>query len=88
MQVGPNLTDWSFHKKRPGHRLTQREEHVRHRGKMVSIRQGTRPQRKSTLLTPGLQTSYLQGCEDTSFCCLSRLLFGLCMATLANYSPL
>ena len=29
MQVGPNLTDWSFHKKRPGHRLTQREEHVR-----------------------------------------------------------
>ena len=27
--MGPNLTDWSFHKKRPGHRLTQREEHVR-----------------------------------------------------------
>ena len=27
--MGPNLTDWSFHKTRPGHRLTQREEHVR-----------------------------------------------------------
>ena len=27
--MGPNLTDWSFHKKRPGHRLKEREEHVR-----------------------------------------------------------
>ena len=50
--MGPNLTDWRLHKKRPGHRLTQREEHVRHRGKMVSTRQGERPQRKATLLTP------------------------------------
>ena len=26
--------------KRPGHRLTQREEHVRYRGERVSTRQG------------------------------------------------
>ena len=85
--MGPNLTDWSFHKKRPGRSLTQRDEHVRHRGKTVSTRQGARPQRKSTLLTPWPQTSHLQGCEDISFCCLSCLLFGLCMAALANYFP-
>ena len=39
--MGPNLTDWNFHKKRPGHRLTQREVHVRHREKMVSTKART-----------------------------------------------
>ena len=34
------------------------------------------------------QTSNLQGCEEMSFCCLSCLLCGLCIAALANYCPL
>ena len=58
---------WCPHKKRLGHRHTQREHH---REKSV-IYKPERAQKKSTLLMDRSWTSSLQNYENISVCCLS-----------------
>lgn len=66
-----------YKKRKLGHRLTQREEHVKTQGKRwPSTSQGDRPRKKPTLPTPWSETSSLQNCGEINFCRLSRPICG------------
>ena len=82
--MGPNLTDWgSYKKRRSGHRQTEGTpcETQREDGVSKPRRETPEETNPTDVLTSDFQ---LQGCKEISFCCLSCLLCGLCMAALAD----
>ena len=55
----PNQTDWRFHKEKPGHRLTQKEEHVMTQiedGVYKSRRENSEETNPADTLTSGFQS--------------------------------
>ena len=85
--MGSNLTDWSFHKKRPGHRFTQGRACKTQREDGVYKARSETPEETNPTdtFTSDFQPPGLRGYK---FLFISHLLFGFCMAALANSSPL